>query len=102
MKLIITEPAKDHLHKLFDFYSLYIPAKKNKELLYKIIQKAHSLKNFAHRGGIEENLIDTEFEYRFVLQDNCKIIYRLQDDFVLVTDFFDVRQDPSKLSKRQS
>mgnify|MGYP000356532597 CR=1 FL=1 len=102
MKVIITDPAKGHLKDLFDFNSLYIPPQKNKEFLSKIIKKVRSLATLNNRGSIEENLIDADFEYRYVLQDNCKIIYRIQDEFVLVTDFFDVRQDPTKLTSRQS
>lgn len=102
MKVIITEPARKYLRSVFDFYSQYTPKKKNKELLFNVLVKVRSLENMASRGGIETNLLDAPYEYRYLLEGNCKILYRIENDEVLVTDFFDVRQEPSKLITRQS
>ena len=102
MKVIVTEPARKFLRDLFDFNSQYIPERKNKELLSNILIKVRSLEKMASRGSVETNLLDTPYKYHYILEQNCKIIYRIENDIVLITDFFDVRQDPSKLISRQS
>lgn len=102
MQVKITTPAKNNLKQLITFYKLYIPEEKATDILNSILEKAASLTTFPSRGCLEENLKDTSFEYRYLLQGNCKIIYRIENDTVYITDFFDIRQDPSKLDKRKS
>jgi len=48
-------------------------------------------------GPKEPLLGDYEFEYRFLVKKNYKIIYRLDNNIVRVISVFDTRQNPSKI-----
>jgi hypothetical protein len=37
--------------------------------------------------------------HRYLVEGNFKIIYRIVDDIIWVTDIFDSRQDPEKMFK---
>ena len=50
------------------------------------------------RGAIEPMLAHREGEYRYLIEGNYKIIYRIADsETVLVVNIFDTRQDPSRM-----
>ena len=38
-----------------------------------------------------------EKEYRYILSGNYKIIYKVEDSYIIITDVFDARQNPSKM-----
>lgn len=100
MKVIITEPAKYRLKELYFFYKAYMPTQKAKEIRTDILNKIKTLSSFSEKGALEESLINSDFEYRYILERHCKIIYRIENETVFVTDFFDSRQAPEKLPIR--
>ena len=51
-------------------------------------------------GAVEENLIDLGQEHRYIVVDNYKIIYRVIQLDIYITDIFDCRQNPKKMKKR--
>ena len=61
-----------------------------------ISQKLRFLADNPYRGQIEETLRDMGLEHRRIVERNYKIIYRIIDDVIYVTDIFDSRRDPSK------
>ena len=48
-------------------------------------------------GQIEENLIELKQEQRYLVEGNYKIIYRVIDKEIYITDVFDCRQNPQKI-----
>ncbi len=50
---------------------------------------------------IEENLIELKQGHRYLLSGNYKIIYRVINNDIFITDVFDCRQNPKKM-KRQN
>ena len=48
-------------------------------------------------GQIEENLIELKQEHRYLVEGNYKIIYRVINKDVYITDVFDCRQNPQKI-----
>ncbi len=49
-------------------------------------------------GQLEENLEHLEQEHRYVLvKSSYKVIYRIIDQTIYITDVFDTRQDPEKM-----
>jgi plasmid stabilization system protein ParE len=54
---------------------------------------------FVRIGQVEELLQDSEFEYRYLVEDVYKIIYRLVESRVEIVKIFDVRQNPEKLKQ---
>jgi toxin ParE1/3/4 len=51
-------------------------------------------------GAVEENLIDLGQAHRYIVVDNYKIIYRVIQLDIYITDIFDCRQNPKKMKKR--
>jgi hypothetical protein len=50
------------------------------------------------RGGQYEPLLDhLKMEHRHKVSGNHKIIYRIIDDLIFVSDILDARQDPDKM-----
>ena len=57
------------------------------------------LKQYPQLGRVEEALSHLNQGHRYLLEGNYKIIYRLINPNILaITDIFDTRQNPDKLS----
>ena len=63
----------------------------------KIFDRVKSLKSFPKLGKVVKSLVDSEFEYRFIIEGHFKIIYRIEKDKIIIIEFFDSRQSPDKL-----
>jgi len=97
MKVVYTEQSFESLEEIKDLLSKKHSPKKVEEIRTKILDKAESLIEFSERGQIEENLLSLNKEHRYILEKHTKIIYRIIDETIYITDFFDTRQDPSKM-----
>jgi plasmid stabilization system protein ParE len=53
-------------------------------------------------GAVEENLTDLKEDHRYLGEGNYKIIYRLIDNEIYITDIFDCRQNPTKMKRNSS
>ena len=51
-------------------------------------------------GVIEENLVGLKQGHRYLVEGNYKIIYRVVNKDIYITDVFDCRQNPQRM-KRQ-
>lgn len=66
----------------------------------KIIERVEQLQNFADSGAEEELLKHLKQNSRYLVEGNYKIIYQFQDQKVIITDIFHVKQNPVKIIKR--
>ena len=97
MQVIISQKAQDSLNDIVEYYRKKGYLKYGRKIRARIILKAMRLKDFPKMGQIEETLIELNMEHRYLVEENYKIIYRVVDGFVLVTNVFDTRQDPNKM-----
>jgi plasmid stabilization system protein ParE len=97
MKLVITEPAKLHLKDLHDYYKLKASKRVADKIKSGIIEKVKFLKDHPYAGQREDLLGHLNLDHRRFVKGNYKIIYRISDDTIYVTDIFDVRQSPDKM-----
>ncbi len=51
-------------------------------------------------GAIEENLKDLKQGHRYLVEGNYKIVYRVFQNNIYITDIFDCRQNPQKMKRR--
>ena len=51
-------------------------------------------------GAIEENLTDLKQGHRYLVEGNYKIIYKVFQNNIYITDIFDCRQNPKKMKRR--
>ncbi len=62
-----------------------------------VIKKAMLLRTHPQLGQEEPSLKLLNLGHRYLVEGNYKIIYRLIDQEVFITDVFDTRQDPRKM-----
>ena len=98
MKLVITEPAKLHLREIHDYYKENVSLKIAAKIRTGIIAKLKSIRKNPFAGQEEEYLKELGLGHRRRVEGNYKIIYRISGKIIYVTDIFDSRQDPSKMS----
>ncbi len=97
MKLIITDPAKQRLKDISDFYREMGYAKKGRAIEVSILKAAKLIPSHPRIGRIEEHLKVLNEGHRSLIQGNYKIIYKIYDETIMITDIFDCRQDPRKM-----
>ena len=72
------------------------------KVVLSIISRAEQLEKFPLSGKREFLLEDLRQEHRYLVETHWKIIYRLIGNVVYITDVFDTRQAPSKLTVKQN
>jgi plasmid stabilization system protein ParE len=92
-----SDKAIDDLQNIHDFIAQYSKNRAQK-IVERIFERITILESgFVKIGQIEDLLKDSKFEYRYLLEDSYKIIYRIIHDKVEIVKIFDVRQDPKKI-----
>jgi toxin ParE1/3/4 len=97
MTVILLKKAHLRLDEIVEYYQRLGYGKRGRKIRAAILKKALLLKEHPNLGAIEDNLAELGLGHRFLVERNYKIIYRLEGQFVLITDVFDTRQDPRKL-----
>ncbi|MCV9387733.1 type II toxin-antitoxin system RelE/ParE family toxin [Reichenbachiella ulvae] len=101
MKVFITDPAKKALKNICEYYSSVGAHSYVENLRTEFIQKAHSLSKNYQRGQVENLLSSLNQGHRYIiLIKHFKIIYLIEESRIIITDFFDTRQDPDSLIDR--
>ncbi len=96
LKILWTSQAQKDLKAIFDF--LY-KTSQSKEIAKKVVEKIKDTVNSLSTisAGIQTGL-DTLYTYRYLVVGNYKVIYRIENQTVIIVNtIFDTRQDPSKL-----
>lgn len=70
-----TDFTKEKLHSIYNFTRIKNSAEFSKKIIKKIIDSIIILKSFPELGQIETLLQDKKQSFRFIIQDNYKIIY---------------------------
>ena len=96
MKIIISEPALAQLQQIFEYYEIKVSKKVAKKIKTKLLNRIKDLRDNPRLGMIEENLTMTD-EVRYLVQDDYKILYLVEEEFIKIIDFFDSRQNPDNM-----
>jgi toxin ParE1/3/4 len=97
LRVFWTETARLQLEDIFDFYSSRAGLLTAKKIVKQIIDRTIQLENSPHSGTKEPMLSERKFEYRYLVQGNYKIIYRIEGNYIMIAVVFDTRQNPEKL-----
>ncbi len=99
MKLVYTEQSLASLQETYDFLTSRdnFPKSKAELVINQVIGRAEELVDFPELGQEEELLSHLNMGHRRLIEGHIKVIYRIEGEFVYITDFFDSRQDPSKM-----
>jgi len=100
MEVVITAKAEFRLEEIHEYYSEEASPEKATEIVNQIIDRALSLDKLGNRGRIDEDLRPLGKGHRYILERHYRIIYRVEDETVHVTDIFSNWQHPDKKVKR--
>lgn len=95
MKLRYTASAQRRLRQIIDFNG---GGKKAHKIARNILDRADELEGYPELGPEEDNLKHMGQGHRSLLVGTLyKIVYLITKPFIVITDIFDVRQDPDKM-----
>ena len=97
MEIIWTDFAIENLKIIFDFYVTKASRKVAHNTRKEILKTTKQLIDHPNSGQIELQLEKLKEDYRYILSGNYKIIYKIKDDQIIISDVFDARQDPDKM-----
>ena len=97
MKLIYTEQSLKSLEEILNFIVSEISYEKLMEIRDGILYTAETLIENPFIGQKEIYLEHLGLGHRRIIQGNYKIIYRVTDQFIYITDIFDTRQNPKEM-----
>jgi len=97
MKIVYTEQSLIGLEESLKFIAPKIPYEKLIEIRDKILDAVDTLLLQPKKGQKEPFLEHLKLEHRRLVEGHYKIIYRIVDEYIYITDIFDSRQDPEKM-----
>ena len=86
------------MKEIFTYYEEIVSRRIATKIKNNILNSVIILETFPLMGTIEELLKD-KGNYRYFIQSNYKIIYRVDENECIIIDIFDTRQNPEKISK---
>lgn len=94
MEIIWTDFAIQNLKNIFEYYAEKASRKVAHKLRKQIFESTKQLIQNPKSGQLELYLEHINENYRYILSGNFKIIYRIENNQVIINDIFDVRQNP--------
>ena len=96
MKVTWTEFAINNLRAIFDYYNEVANHKIASKIRDGLILESRRLLKNHESYQTELSLIRKNEVHRYLVKDNYKLIYKIMDAEIIITDVFDTRQNPSK------
>jgi len=97
MTVLYTAWAKNQLREIYNYYKEIGSPQKGRKIRISVHKKALQLKAFPLLGREEELLSVLGQGHRYVVEGRYKIIYRVIEDKVYITDIFDTRRNPDTI-----
>ncbi len=97
MKLIYTEQSLLTLEEALNFIATEVSPEKLIKIRDSILDAADSLILQPQQGQKEPFLEHLNLGHRRLIVGHYKIVYRVVEDNIYITDIFDSRQEPSKM-----
>lgn len=99
-QIIWTNFAISELKNIYLYYRMVASNKVADKIRKSIFDSTRHLSKQPFIGEIEDNLVGHKQGHRYLVEGNYKIIYRVIQDNIYITDIFDCRQNPQKMKKR--
>ena len=102
-EIIWSDCAESQLDKIFEYYLENSSYKVARKIIEKIINEPDKLLFDPEICQKEELLKDRIEEYRYLICDNYKIIYSVdqKQPLIKIANVFDTRQNPKKIDKTE-
>ena len=101
MKVFWTKFALDSLSEVYYYYLKNVNENIASNIRDSILYSTKQLEKYSLSGPTEELLMDLEEGHRYIIRGNYKIIYKIQNKKVYITDVFDTRQNPEKIRRNK-
>ncbi len=99
VKIFWSDIALSQLEDIYDYYKAKASITIARKLVKSLIEKTTILELNPLIGEKESLLSDRTYEYRFLVENNYKIIYRFNNKHIKIISVFDCRQNPEKIGK---
>jgi len=99
MKILWTKFALNSLHNIFNYYKENVNEVVAQNIKTSILSGTRQLEKQPLSGTIEKLLLNMEEGHRYIIRGNYKIIYKIQNKKLFITDVFDTRQDPESIKR---
>ena len=99
MKIFWTKFALNSLHNIFNYYKENVNEIVAQNIKNSILSGTRQLEKQPLSGTIEKLLLNMEEGHRYIIRGNYKIIYKIQNKKLFITDVFDTRQDPESIKR---
>ena len=100
MKVLWTKFALASLRDIYVFYKERVSIAIANRIRDEVLTSSDQLANHALSGKIEGSLEEMKVNHRYILRGRYKIIYKIKNGKVYITDVFDTRQNPEKIKAR--
>jgi plasmid stabilization system protein ParE len=100
MKIFWTKFALSSLSEIFRYYKDNVSYTVANNIRNGVLSSTNQLTKHPTSGQIEEFLSEMEKGHRYIIRGNYKIIYKIQNHKLYITDVFDTRQNPEELKNR--
>ena len=100
MQVELTDFAIQQLAEIHSYYAEVASEKVALKVTNNILDSIETLEQLPTIGSREPYLAEMELKHKFIVSGNYKIIFRKEENAIYVTDIFDGRQDPSKITDR--
>ncbi|KOS06651.1 hypothetical protein AM493_11865 [Flavobacterium akiainvivens] len=98
MKTVWTRFAVENLKNIYIYFlEIAGPAVASK-IRNGIVAESKKISKQPLSGQIQESLLSLRQEHRYIIKGHYKVIYRIINEEVVITDVFDTRQHPSKMN----
>ncbi|MDH5475730.1 MAG: hypothetical protein OEX22_08585 [Cyclobacteriaceae bacterium] len=99
MRIVYTDQSFESLDETSQFLleKQGMTLEKILEIRTKLLDRADGLVSYPKGGQREEYLEHLNKNHRRLIEGHFKIIYRIEEKTIYVTDFFDTRQNPEKM-----
>jgi len=102
MQIVWSDFAINELNKVYRYYSENVGIKVAQMITTEVINKVDQLVLHPNSGSIEPQLVALNQAHRFLMSGNIKIIYRIIESKLIITDVFDCRQNPTKIFRSKN
>jgi plasmid stabilization system protein ParE len=95
--ILWSEIAERQLKEIFQFYSEQASANVARKIMSQLIDRVSILENNPFAGQKEELLVNSDVDFRYLIEGNYKIIYWKEENCITIATVFDCRQNPIKM-----
>lgn len=99
MKILWSDFAIEMLRAIYQYHKVNASVTIARTIRTEIFTATRQLKKHPTSGSIEFNLEEIKQGHRYLIKGNYKIIYKEVPEGILITDVFDTRQDPIKITR---